>query len=47
MLDLVSCWPGMYMLDLRLFCSENEALKMAGKIGKHKGSAAEIFCRKP
>ena len=30
MLDLVSWWPGMYMLDLRLFCGENEALKMAG-----------------
>ena len=32
MLDLVSCWLGMYMLDLRLFCGENEALKWLEKL---------------
>ena len=35
-LDLVSYWPGMYMLELRLFCGKNEALNWLEKLVKTK-----------
>ena len=41
MLDLVSYWLGMYMLELRLFCGKNEALNWLEKLSKNKGGAAE------
>ena len=31
-LDLVSCWFGMYMLELNLFCGKDEALDWLEKL---------------
>mgnify|MGYP004706068757 FL=1 len=44
MLDLVSYWLDMYMLELKLFHGKNEALIwLKKKFSKHKGSAVENF----
>ena len=43
MLDLVSCWLGMYMLELKRFCGKDEALDWLEKLVNTKEVLLKIY----
>ena len=47
MLDLVSCWLDMYILELRLFCGKNEALNWLEKLVNTKEVLLKICPQEP
>ena len=47
MLDLVSCWFGIYMLELKLFCGKDEALDWLEKLANTKEVPLKFVRSKP